>query len=236
MLLGEVFLKRAAQHLLHDFAGGGLGCDGRGIHDFAVAHHGVAFADLDDLVDAVGNKDNGDILRFLKVLDQPEKLGGFRIAQRCGRLVKNQEIAFVGYGSGDEDHLLLRKGEVLHQRAHVYINVQPVQHGLGLRAQLGPVDEGIAAGVHDHVVEHDVFGNRKRGDQRHVHLLVDDLNAQLLGGHGGAQLDGLAVEVHLACIIRICTRKDLHQGGLARSVGAYERVNLTGADLKVYIG
>ena len=184
----------------------------------------------------MGNKNNGDILRFLKVLDQPEKLGGFRVAKRSGRLVKDQEIAFVGYGSGDQDHLLLRKGQVLHQRTHVYIDIQPVQHGLGLRAQLGPVDEGIAAGAHDHIVEHDVFGNRKRGDQRHVHLLVDDLNSQLLGGHGGAQLDGLAVEVHFACIIRIRTRKDLHQGGLARSVGAYERVNLTGADFKVYIG
>ena len=184
----------------------------------------------------MGNKNNGDILRFLKVLDQPEKLGGFRVAKRGSRLVKDQEIAFVGYGSGNEDHLLLCQGQVLYQFAHVYVNVQPVQHRLGLRAQLGPVDEGIAAGVHDHIVEHDVFRHRQRGDKRHVHLLIHDLNAQLLGGHGGAQFNGLAVEVHFACIIRICTRKDLHQGGLARSVGAYERVNLTGADFKVYIG
>ena len=123
MLLGEVFLKRAAQHLFHNLAGGGLGRDGGGIHDFAVAHHGVAFTDLDDLVDAVGNKNNGDILRFLKVLDQPEKLGGFRIAQRSGRLVKDQKIAFVGYGSGNQDHLLLRQRQVLHQFTHIYVDV-----------------------------------------------------------------------------------------------------------------
>ena len=71
----------------------------------------------------MGNKNNGDILRFLKVLDQPEKLGGFRIAQRSGRLVKDQEIAFVGYGSGNQDHLLLRQRQVLHQFTHIYVDV-----------------------------------------------------------------------------------------------------------------
>lgn len=65
-------------------------------------------------MDSVGNEDDGDILGFLKVLDQPEELRGFRVAQGRGWLVQNQEITFVGYGAGDENHLLLREGEVLH--------------------------------------------------------------------------------------------------------------------------
>ena len=116
------------------------------------------------------------------MLDQPEKLGRFRVAQRSGRLVKDQEIAFVGYGSGNQDHLLLREGQVLYQRAHVYLDVEALEHLLCLRAQPGPVKHWIAPGVHDQVVEHHVFGDGKCGNQRHIHFLVYDLDAQPFGG------------------------------------------------------
>lgn len=187
-------------------------------------------------MDSVGNEDDGDILGFLKVLDQPEELRGFRVAQGRGWLVQNQEITFVGYGAGDENHLLLREGEVLHQRANVDVDMELLQHPFGVGAQLSPVHQGLALCGHDHIVEHHVFSDGERRHQRHIHFLIHDLDAQLFRGHGRSQLHNLVVEIDLAGIVGVCARKDLHQSGFARSVRAHERPDFAGADFEVYIG
>ena len=106
-LLGEVLLKRAAEHLFHDFLCGRFRRDGGVVHNLAVAHNGVRIADLQHLVQTVGNKDNRKIFCLDQVLAEPEQLLCLRIAQGRGRLVKNQKVAGALDRAGDQNHLLL---------------------------------------------------------------------------------------------------------------------------------
>ena len=57
--------------------------------------------------------------------------------------------------------------------------------------------------VHNHVVKHDVFRDGQRGDQRHIDLLINDLDAKRLCGGRLAQLYHLAVIQHVSGVIRV---------------------------------
>ena len=232
--LGEVFLEGAAQHLVHDFLGGGLGGDVRGIHHHAVAHDRVALADADDFVNPVRDKDDGDILRGLQMLDQAEELLGLRIGEGSGGLVQDQEITLVDDGPGDEHHLLLGQREILNQFMCIDLNIQPLEHLGRAPVEASPVHDIPA--VHDGVIQHDVFRHGQRGDQRHIHFLINNLYSQFFGGQGGPQIHHLVIEVYLSGIIRIRAGQHLHQGGFSGAVGAHEGVDFSRADLEVDVG
>ena len=170
------------------------------------------------------------------MFDQLEKLRRFGIAQRSRRLVKDQEITFVCNRSRDQNHLFLSQRQILNQRADIDIgNIQALQHLLGALAGISPLHHRLCLGRHDHIVEHYVFSYRKRRHKRHINFLIHNLDAQLFGGHGVAKFHNLIVEIDFASIVRVRTRKDLHQSGFTRSVCAYKCANLAGADFEVYV-
>ena len=232
-LLGEVLLEGAAQHLVHDFLGRGLRGDFRRIHDHAVPHDGVPLADPDDFVDPVGNKDDGDVLRGLQMLHQAEKLLGFRVGKRRGGLVQDQETAFVDDGPGDQHHLLLGQGKVLDQCMCIDLNVQTLENLGRLFVKLPPVHEIPA--VHDGVIQEDVLRHGKGGDQRHIHFLIYDLDAQLFRSQRAAQVHDLVIQINLSGIIRIRAGQHLHQGGFSGAVGAHQRMDFARGHLKIHI-
>ncbi len=76
----------------------------------------------------------------------------------------------------------------------------------------------------------DVLGDRQVRDQRQ--LLVDDDDALLLAVADGveAALLALVEELAVVCPVRVDARHDLHQGRLAGSVLANQRMDLAWAD------
>ena len=165
---------------------------------------------------------------------QTEKLFGFRIAQRRGGLVQNQEIAFGCYGAGDQNHLLLRKRQILHQRIYIYVDVQAVEYPARLFSHAAPVNEGVDALVLHHVIHHHVFGDGQRGHEGGIDLLIHDLHAQLLGVHRAFDFNWLAVELDGARIMRIRAGQHLHQGGFSGAVRADDRAYFSGGDFEVH--
>ena len=234
--LGEGFVKGTAQHLVDDLLGGRLGGDGSGIHDLAVSHHGVGVADPQHLLDAVGDEDDCDIFGLPQVAHHPEQLLGFGVGQGGGGLVEDQEVTGVLNRPGDQHHLLLGQSQAAAGAADVDVHVEPLQHFRGLFADSAVVHEELALHIHDRVVEHDVLCHRQGGDQSHVHLLVHDLDAELLGVGGVAYLDDLPVVEHVAGIGRVGAGQHLHQGGFAGAVGAHDSVDHAGADLEITVG
>jgi hypothetical protein len=51
----------------------------------------------------------------------------------------------------------------------------------------------------------------------------------------GSDLDGPALPEYLPAVGVIRTGDDLHQGGLARTIFAYQRVNLAGTNLEAHV-
>ena len=78
-------------------------------HQFAVPQDRDPVADLVDLVQEVGHKDDADSLG-LQVAHQAEELLHFIVVQGGGRLIQDQDLAFHVHGPGDGDHLLDRDG------------------------------------------------------------------------------------------------------------------------------
>jgi len=74
------------------------------------------------------------------------------------------------------------------------------------------------------MIEHDVFRNAQAGDQRHVHLLLHQMDAQLFGIHRLPKDDGLVINADFAFIARVRAAQYRHQGGFAGTVRARERV------------
>ena len=81
------------------------------------------------------------------------------------------------------------------------------------------------------LADEDVFRDRQLRKQGE--LLVDDLNAVLLGLARRRPAHRRAVEDHLALIRRVGARDDLDQGGLAGAVFADQPVNLARPDLRL---
>ena len=120
-LFREVFIKGTTEHLLDDFLCRGFLRDRCRIDELAVTHHGVFFTDFQNLVESMGNEYNCDIFRFPEALYNLKQLFCFCCAQRCCRLIQNQEITIDPDGSCDQYHLLLCKRKVLYQCVHIDI-------------------------------------------------------------------------------------------------------------------
>ena len=85
-------------------------------HQLAVAQHGDAVGDAEDLVEPVRDIDHADaaFLQRTDRIEQPLDLVG---RQAGGRLVEHQHVGFDGQRAGDGDQRFFGAGEVLHPRA-----------------------------------------------------------------------------------------------------------------------
>ena len=178
-------------------------------------------ADLQDLVQSVGNEDDRDVLIGDQVVDDFEELLGLRNAQRRGRLVEDQEIAGGLDRSRDEDHLFFGKGQLADEFVDIQVNVEPLQRLFRFGADIAPIDDRLVLHAADDVVRHDILGDGLVRDQRHVYLLVDDLDAQLLCSGRVAKFHRFPIKENLPSVSGVRTGKDLHERGFSRSVGPY---------------
>ena len=107
--LGEEVADLAADHPRDDLVDGGLG-DGVGGDVLAVAHHGDGVAEGEDLVEAVGDEDQGAALVAQAAGDREQPVD-LDAAERRGRLVHDQQAGVERDRLGDLDDLLVGDGE-----------------------------------------------------------------------------------------------------------------------------
>ncbi|MNC29276.1 hypothetical protein D3C75_775200 [compost metagenome] len=82
-------------------------------------------------------------------------------------------------------------------------------------------------------VQHDVFRDRQRGDQRHIHLLLHHLDPVLAGLQWRVNIDLLAVDKNFTLIMVMRAGENAHQRGFTRAVGPHQRMSRTALQRKV---
>ncbi len=184
--------------------------------------------DLLDLVELVADDDARDALG-LQPDDQVEQVLRVVLVQGRGGLVEDEQLDVLVQRLRDLHELLLADADVLDLRVRVVTQADAGEQVLGTQLRGGPVDGAEAAGL---VAEEQVLGDRELRDQRE--LLVDDHDAGLLGLLDVREADFLALEDDLAGVgaVRVDAGEDLHQGRLAGTVLAADRVDLAGTDVE----
>ena len=177
-------VDRAADHQLHDLVLAGVG-DHPGADHLAVAEHRVAVGDPVDLIEFVA--DEQDRLAFLlQEFDQQEQVFDFLVAQRCRRLVHDDDLRIDRHGTRDRDQMLAGNAEILQPGTRVDACADRRQHFARVGAHRLPVD-GAEPRLRC-VAEEDVFGDREIVEQHR--LLVDGGDAAFEGRMRAREVDG----------------------------------------------
>ena len=107
---------------------------------------------------------------------------------------------------------------------------EPGQDPLGRLPHRAPVDDPAAARL---AAQKDVLGDRPVGEQRE--LLVDHRHAPARRVVRGGKANAPAVELHVAVIVRVDAREDVHECAFTRAVFPGERVHFRRADVEVHV-
>ena len=107
----------------------------------AVAQHGDAVGDGEDLLELVADEEHGDAL-VAEPAEQGEQRRGLVLGDRGGRLVEEQDLGFERQRLGDLDDLHLRDRQGAHLGARVDAAVEQVEIAPRLAVDLGVVDRG----------------------------------------------------------------------------------------------
>ena len=171
-------------------------------HFDAVAQHGDAVGDFEDLVELVADEDHRDAgaAQLADDVEQPGYLAG---GQRRRRLVHDNQLGIAGKRAGDGDELALGDREFLGPLVEFDRHPDPRERGAGdgahpLPAQERPTGRHLA-------LKSDVLKHREVGEQRKV--LVDHLDA---GGDGVNRTPAplrSAVDGDLAAVGRLDARQ-----------------------------
>ena len=114
--------------------------DRLGAHELAVAQHGDPVADLEDLLQAVGDVDDPPPLGLQggDDLEQAFQLGG---GQHGRRFVEDDDPGLQRQGLGDAHQLLPGDGQVPQERAGIDVRLDHLQPAPGLAVHLGVADD-----------------------------------------------------------------------------------------------
>ena len=199
--------------------------------DAPVAQNGAAVGDRDDLIEAMGDIDDGGAPP-LHAREHREQSLDLALFQRRRRLVQDEDAAFPAQRLGDRHELALREAERSDGPVRVGIEVELREHIMRLPAHLRAIDHGQRAEPpHRQVAERDVLGNRQRRHQ--PQLLRDGDDA---GGDGVAragEMPLLSVHANNAVVGTVHAAENADQRGLAGAVLADDGVDLAEADVEV---
>ena len=149
-------------------------CHGATFNQLAVAQHGEGVADGFQFMDTVRDKHHRDPL-LLQTAHHGKKALAFMAIQRRGRLIKDQKTAVMGECPRQQDLLFLRQRTALNGPPHVHHYIKLRQCGACLTADLAPAVAMTRLGQR---IKHNIFCNTQAGDQRHVHFLLHQMNAE----------------------------------------------------------
>ena len=213
----HVFHDPGQVHVLHVRVG----------HVLAVPQDGHVVPDLHDLLQPVGDIDDGEALVDELAHDFEQHLH-----LRCGQggcgLVHNQDLQVIfNQVARDLHHLLLPHAEVAHHRLRRNFMLKAAKDGLCSLDMFFVVKEGAVCPLVAHI---DVLINGKVGEQ--AQLLVDNADSPCAGVVGVPEGHLLALHIHFPGGGLLNAGDHLHQGGFARPVLANEHVDLTPQQVK----
>ena len=220
LVLGDLKLHGAADHHVGKLLLGGLACvDGADVLTLAQNAHAVG--DLHDLVELMGDEENG--LAFAgKLLHRGHQFLDLLRSQNCGRLVEDEDLIVAVEHLQNLNALLHANGDILD--LGVKVDIQTVAFGdlLDLLARLFLLQKAALCRLRaeDDVVEH--------GENVHqLEVLVHHADAK--GGGVVRVLDGhdLAILFDDALFRLIKAEQNRHQGRFSRAVFTEERMDLT---------
>ena len=192
-----------------------------GLDPLAVAQHRQGVADGLQLVNAVGDKDHADALLFQAPHHRKQPFAFVRV-QRGGGFIENQKTAVMRERPREQNLLLFRQRAAVNGTANVERDVKLRQRLPGLLADCAPA---VAMPRLRQLVEHDIFCDAQTGDQRDVHLLLHQVNAQPLSVQRLADRHRLVVNTDLTFVAVMGAAQHRHQRRFSRAVCAGQRVH-----------
>ena len=191
----------------------------------AVAQDGDVVAEVEHLVQTVGNVDDGDAL-FAKLLDDAEHDLQLAVGQHGGRFVHDEHAGVIVDGVHDLHDLLARDRERRDLRVDVDVHAQLIHDLLRAPAHTRPVHE---LALHHEVAEEHIFGNGQRLCQ--LDLLMHHADARAACFDRRLEAAALAVQNDLARVRLIDAGKDLDERRFARAVLAHETMDRAALDV-----
>jgi hypothetical protein len=199
-----------------------------GVHGAPVLQHGDPVTDLPDLLQPVGDVDDGDALGG-EVADHPEEPFDLLVVQHGRRLVHDDQPGVLGQRPGHAHHLLGGRGQLpdLDGGADLRVAQPGHQRRGGAVVLRRPAEPGAGAlPAEEHVV-----GHAEAGDQ--VELLVDRRDAQRDGRLGIGEPHRLALPGDQPLVGLVGAGQDLDQGRLAGAVLPEQAVHLARPHVEV---
>ena len=163
-------------------------------HGAAVAQHGDAVRDLEDLLQAMADVDARHAARA-QLAEEAVEAGGVRLREGRRRLVEDEDARLLGQRLADLHELLLADAQLLDGAPGVDVEADHLQRGLRLLAHEVPADE---PGPHRLAAEGEVLLHGQLGDEGQ--LLRDEGDAVVLGVPEALEAHRCAVEQDLAAV------------------------------------
>ena len=187
----------------------------------ALAQHGDPVGDLHDLVELVGDEQNGLSLRRQILHDLHQFLDLLR-RQNGGRLIEDQDLVVAVEHLQDLHTLLHAHGDVLHLGVHIHLQAIVPGELLHLLAGLFLPDKAQLGvlGAQNDVVHHGKYVYQ-------LEMLMDHADPQRRRCVGVGDRHLLAVFADLSGFRLIQAKENAHQRGFSRAVFAQQRVDLT---------
>ena len=241
LLNGNIHL--AAHHGLGDAVYIGFGC-GDILNHVTVPHDNHLVAHGQDLVEAVGNKDDGNA-PLGHTADGIQQRIRFLLRQHGGGLIQDQQLQLIlAQLSCNFGKLLMTDRHIAD--AHVGIDVDTHLLDGGIRTLIHFfIVQGVQPGAEHFgqnilllglTVEQNIFRGSKAGNQREFLMHHTDTGFQCI--EGGGEIDLFSIEQHIAAITtgfpnHIHTEKDLHQSRLTGAIFTDQAQDLAGFQSKI---
>ena len=188
--VGDPFV--AADHQRHQSLPSNAGYGLVGGRDPAVAQYRHAVAEREHFLELVTDEDDRDALTP-QPAQNVKKSGCFVAADRCGRLIQQQNLSLERERLGDLDELHLRDRERRHLGARVDGAVEQVEICARLPVHLGVIDHRVSG---RQVLKQNVLAHRNRG----MRSRSDDARSQRQARHAGGEFDRLTVKQQMSRI------------------------------------
>ena len=190
--------------------------------------NGEALRDLEDLLELVGDEEDGDAAG-LEVANDVEEGAHLLLRQGGGGLVHDDEPGVAYERAADGDQLLVGDGEVADRLVQVDGEADLGDGFRGDPAHARAVDQGASGG--NLAAERDILHDGEVGEDGEV--LVDDAHADGDGVCGRQVRVFASRDGHASGIRGVDAGDDLDEGGFARPVFAGQAVDFSGRDLEV---
>ena len=187
-----------------------------------LTHHADAVGDGHDLIELVGDDDDGHLLFADDAADDVEQLVRLLRGEDGGRLVEDEDVRAAVERFQYLDALLKPDADIPHGGGGVDLKAVFLHKAARFAFGLGVVEEHAEPARL--AAEDDVLRDGERRDEHEV--LVHHADAALDGRLRAEVLDALAFDVDLAVGGRVDAVEDVHKRGFARAVFADEREHL----------